>query len=264
LEIQGLGATFAIRVRQQTVHQRTHGFCLRRPPSPNVPRLESQRKQKINDEITAPELRVLDAKGQLIGILQRRDALKTAQEQELDLVEIAPQAKPPVAKIIDYGKFSYEQQKREKQQKKAQVHQTLKEMRFKAGTDTHDFDFKTRHAREFLEEGHKVRATVMFRGREIVHIEIGQKMLQRFIDSLVDVSKVDQPMKQEGRLLAVTLAPDPTKALKKKKEEKLAAKAQARLEGSSTEDVDEADEQDESAEQNETTSSPSSDTEPSV
>lgn len=232
-----------------------------------MPRLESQRKQKINDEITAPELRVLDAKGQLIGILQRRDALKTAQEQELDLVEIAPQAKPPVAKIIDYGKFSYEQQKREKQQKKAQVHQTLKEMRFKAGTDTHDFDFKTRHAREFLEQGHKVRATVMFRGREIVHIEIGQKMLQRFIDSLVDVSKVDQPMKQEGRLLAVTLAPDPTKALKKKKEEKLAAKAQARLEGSSTEDVDEADEHDEldeSVEQNETTSSPSSDTEPSV
>lgn len=229
-----------------------------------MPRLESQRKQKINDEITAPELRVLDAKGQLIGILARRDALRTAQEQELDLVEIAPQAKPPVAKIIDYGKFSYEQQKREKQQKKAQVHQTLKEMRFKAGTDTHDFDFKTRHAREFLEEGHKVRATVMFRGREIVHIEIGQKMLQRFIDSLADVSKVDQPMKQEGRLLAVTLAPDPTKALKKKKEEKLAAKAQARLDGTSVEEVDDTDEANESAEHNETTPSPSSDTEASV
>lgn len=129
------------------------------------------------------------------------------------------------------------------------MHQTLKEMRFKAGTDTHDFDFKTRHAREFLEEGHKVRATVMFRGREIVHIEIGQKMLQRFINSLADVSKVDQPMKQEGRVLAVTLAPDPTKALKKKKEEKLAAKQQAKQDDSST---------------TETTPSPSSDTEETV
>ncbi|MBU3742704.1 MAG: translation initiation factor IF-3 [Candidatus Kapabacteria bacterium] len=181
----------------------------------------------MNEEISAPELRVVDAKGQLLGILSKRDALKLAQEQELDLVEIAPQAKPPVAKIIDYGKFTYEQQKREKQQKKAQVHQTLKEVRFKAGTDTHDFDFKTRHAREFLTEGHKVRATVMFRGREIVHIDIGQAMLQRFIDALADVSKIDQPMKQEGRLLAVTLAPDATKATKKKnaekKEEKRAA-----------------------------------------
>lgn len=194
----------------------------------HAPRLENQRKQKINDEITAPELRVVDSKGQPLGILPRKEALRIAQEQELDLVEIAPQAKPPVAKIIDYGKFSYEHQKREKQQKKAQVHQTLKEMRFKAGTDTHDFDFKTRHARAFLLDGHKVRATVMFRGREIVHIDIGQAMLQRFIDSLADVSKVDQPMKQEGRLLAVTLAPDPTKAAKKKKEEKVQEKSAAR------------------------------------
>lgn len=194
-----------------------------------MPRLEAQRKQKINEEISAPELRVLDAKGQLLGIMSKRDALKLAQEQELDLVEIAPQAKPPVAKIIDYGKFTYEQQKREKQQKKAQVHQTLKEVRFKAGTDTHDFDFKTRHAREFLTEGHKVRATVMFRGREIVHIDIGQAMLQRFIDALADISKIDQPMKQEGRLLAVTLAPDPTKATKKKNAEKKEEKRAAAL-----------------------------------
>lgn len=149
-------------------------------------------------------------------MLPRREALRIALERELDLVEIAPQANPPVCKIIDYGKFIYEQTKREKQQKKAQVHSTLKEVRFKAGTDTHDFDFKTRHAREFLEEGHKVKATVMFKGREILHKELGEELLQRFINALADVAKIDQPMRMEGRFLGVMLAPDIKKPVKKK------------------------------------------------
>lgn len=151
-----------------------------------------------------------------MGILQRKEALRIASERELDLVEIAPQANPPVCKIIDYGKFIYEQQKREKQQKKTQTQTSLKEVRFKAGTDTHDFDFKTRHAREFLVEGHKVKATVMFKGREILHKELGEVLLQRFIDALADVSKVDQPMKMEGRFLGVLLAPESKKVPKKK------------------------------------------------
>ncbi len=158
--------------------------------------------------------------------MQKRDALRMAQEQELDLVEIAPQAKPPVCKLIDYGKFTYEQQKREKQQKKAQVHQQLKEIRFKAGTDTHDFDFKTRHAREFLEEGHKVKASVFFRGREIMHQDLGEVMLKRFIEQLADVSKVDQPIKSEGRTLSVTLAPE-KKVVPKKKEEQQVVESEA-------------------------------------
>lgn len=203
-------------------HPQTKESCLRRPSVP-LQRVEPQRKQRINDEITAPELRVVDARGTPLGILSRKDALRVAQEQNLDLVEIAPQATPPVAKIIDYGKFSYEQQKREKTQKKAQKHSELKEIRFKAGTDTHDFDFKTRHAREFLLEGHKVKATVMFRGREIMHQEIGQKMLQRFMDALADVSKVDQAMKQEGRFLSLTLAPGSTKVAPKKKKDEAKA-----------------------------------------
>lgn len=153
-----------------------------------------------------------------MGILTRKDALRVASERELDLVEIAPQANPPVCKIIDYGKFIYEQQKREKQQKKTQTQTTLKEVRFKAGTDTHDFDFKTRHAREFLTEGHKVKATVMFKGREILHKELGEVLLKRFIDALADVSKVDQPMKMEGRFLGVLLAPESKKVAKKKTE----------------------------------------------
>ncbi|MBU3678713.1 MAG: translation initiation factor IF-3 [Candidatus Kapabacteria bacterium] len=178
--------------------------------------METQRKHKINEEIGAPELRVVDAAGAPLGILTRKDALRVASERELDLVEIAPQANPPVCKIIDYGKFIYEQQKREKQQKKTQAQTTLKEVRFKAGTDTHDFDFKTRHAREFLTEGHKVKATVMFKGREILHKELGEVLLQRFIDALADVSKVDQPMKMEGRFLGVLLAPESKKIPKKK------------------------------------------------
>ena len=190
---------------------------LRRPYiPPQGPRQEPQRKHKINDEISAPELRVVDAQGGALGVLPRREALRIALERELDLVEIAPQANPPVCKIIDYGKFIYEQTKREKQQKKAQSHSTLKEVRFKAGTDTHDFDFKTRHAREFLEEGHKVKATVMFKGREILHKELGEELLQRFIDALADVAKIDQPMRMEGRFLGVMLAPDIKKPVKKK------------------------------------------------
>ncbi len=190
---------------------------MRRPYiPPQGPRQEPQRKHKINDEISAPELRVVDAQGGALGVLPRREALRIALERELDLVEIAPQANPPVCKIIDYGKFIYEQTKREKQQKKAQSHSTLKEVRFKAGTDTHDFDFKTRHAREFLEEGHKVKATVMFKGREILHKELGEELLQRFIDALADVAKIDQPMRMEGRFLGVMLAPDIKKPVKKK------------------------------------------------
>jgi translation initiation factor IF-3 len=194
---------------------------LRRPYiPPQGPRQETQRKHKINEEISAPEVRVLDSAGAPLGILPRREALRISTERELDLVEIAPQANPPVCKIIDYGKFVYEQQKREKQQKKTQTQTTLKEVRFKAGTDTHDFDFKTRHAREFLEDGHKVKATVMFKGREILHKELGEVLLQRFIDALADVSKVDQPMRMEGRFLGVMLAPESKKVPKKKESSK--------------------------------------------
>jgi len=201
----------------QEVHPILQKVLLRRPYiPPQGPRQEPQRKHKINDEISAADLRVVDAQSAPLGVMTRKEALRIALERELDLVEIAPQAKPPVCKIIDYGKFIYEQTKRDKQQKKQQTTTTLKEVRFKAGTDVHDFDFKTRHAREFLEEGHKVKATVMFKGREILHKELGEVLLQRFIDALVDVSKVDQSMRMEGRFLGLMLAPDIKKPVKKK------------------------------------------------
>jgi translation initiation factor IF-3 len=176
---------------------------------------DSARKHKINDEISAKELRVVDAEGKMLGVLPRKEALRLAEEQELDLVEIAPQAKPPVCKIINYGKFFYEIQKKEKLHRKQQQTQLMKEIRFKWRTATHDFNFKTRHAREFLLDGNKVKGSVMFRGREITHQEIGRELLVRFVAELDDVSKVDSPIRFEGKSLSVVLVPDKTK---KKKE----------------------------------------------
>ena len=130
-----------------------------------------------------------------------------AREQELDLVEVSPDAKPPVCKIIDYGKYRYEQQKKEKEQRKKAARVELKEVRFRPHTDTHDFEFKTRHARGFLEDGNKVRAYVQFRGRDIIYKDQGMDILRRFIEELQDLAKIDQPPRMEGRRMATILAP---------------------------------------------------------
>ncbi len=139
--------------------------------------------------------------------------MKRADESNLDLVEIAPNAKPPVCKIIDYGKFVYEQQKREKIQKKKQHVTVLKEIRLHPNTDTHDFDFKARHATRFLEEGNKVKVSVIFKGRELAYKEHGEALLKRFIETLEEVSKVENAIRFEGRTMHAILAP--TKIKKK-------------------------------------------------
>lgn len=177
----------------------------------NRGRREKVRKHKLNNEIRSPELRIIDSDGKMLGVFTKSKALQMANEKELDLVEIAPQAKPPVCKIIDYGKFAYELQKKEKQQRKHQHQQQMKEIRFKWRTATHDFNFKTRHAREFLLSGNKVKATVRFRGREITHKEIGRELLTRFIEALEDVGKVDSVLRFEGKNLTVVMAPNKTK-----------------------------------------------------
>lgn len=171
----------------------------------------NNRKHRINGEVRAKEVRLIGPEGEMLGICSSRDAYRKAEEFELDLVEIAPQAKPPVCKIIDYGKFVYEIQKKEKQQKKNQQQQQMKEIRFKWRTDTHDFNFKTKHARDFLESGNKVKGTIMFRGREITHKEIGRELLTKFIEELSDVGKVDSPLKFEGKNLSVIMAPEKKK-----------------------------------------------------
>jgi len=168
---------------------------------------------RLNEEIDAPRIRVVDEEGQMLGVMSPAEAMRLAGERGVDLVEIAPKAEPPVCKIIDFGKFRYEQQKRDKLQKKNQHQQQLKEIRFKAATDTHDFDFKTRHAREFLLDGDKVKASVFFRGREIVHSALGIEMLKRFVAALEDVSKVDQEIKMEGNNCSVILSPDKAKSV---------------------------------------------------
>ena len=155
-------------------------------------------------------MRVVDPQGQH-GVYTREEALEMAVQQDLDLVEIAPDADPPVCKIMDYGKYLYEQKKKDKEARKRQHHTQLKEVRFRPRTDTHDFDFKTKHAREFLEEGNKVRAYVQFRGRDIIYKEQGMKVLVRFIQELEDVSKVDQPPRMEGRRMTTILTPVKTK-----------------------------------------------------
>ena len=142
-------------------------------------------------------------------------AIKMARDRESDLVEIVPKANPPVCKIINFGKFKYELAKKDKIQKKHQHVSLLKELRFHSNTDTHDFDFKAKHAQQFLAEGHKVKASVVFKGREITYKEKGYEMLARLVDRLKDYAKVDQEPHMEGRSMIMILSPE-----RKKKETK--------------------------------------------
>ena len=152
--------------------------------------------------------------GTQLGIYTVRDALKISTERGMDLIEIAPQAKPPVCKIIDFGKYKYEQQKREKIQRKNQQVTLLKEIRLHPNTDVHDFDFKAKHAISFLEEGNKVKVVVMFKGREMAYTEQGEELLNRFIERVEDIAKVESPIKMEGRNMNMILIPSKTKSKK--------------------------------------------------
>ncbi len=160
----------------------------------------------MNDRIRADQVRVVDPKGNH-GIYPIEEALRMADDQDLDLVEISPHAEPPVVKIMDYGKFKYEQQKKEKEARKKQHTVELKEIRFRPHTDTHDFNFKTKHAKGFLEAGHKVKAYVQFRGRDIIYKDHGMEVLARFITELEDLAKIDQAPKMEGRRMTTILSP---------------------------------------------------------
>jgi translation initiation factor IF-3 len=171
-------------------------------------------------------VRVIADDGEQLGIMGTRDAQKVASDRALDLIEIVPNADPPVCKIMDFGKYRYELAKKEKIQKKHQHITLVKEIRFHPNTDTHDFEFKTRHARNFLEEGHKVKATVVFKGREITYQEQGKELLERFSERISDLSKLDQEAKMEGRQMIAIYAPDKSKkkstdAPKQPKEPKL-------------------------------------------
>ena len=152
-------------------------------------------------------VRVIAPDGAQLGILTVDEALAAAEARGLDLVEVAPTARPPVCRIMDFGKFKFEQAKAERAAKKKQHAIQLKEIKFRPGIDDHDFDFKCRHAQEFLAEGNKVKVTMMFRGRQMAHPELGRKVLDRVAEMLAEVGKVEQDAKLEGRNMTMLMTP---------------------------------------------------------
>jgi len=162
---------------------------------------------RINNRIRAPQVRLIDDQGGQLGIVQLREALAIAEERGLDLMEVAPNAVPPVCRIVDYGKFRYEQTKKDREARKNQKQAELKEVRLKPKTDDHDLEVKAKQARKFLLAGDKVKFTVRFRGREIFHPDIGREMLEQMAEELRDVATVEQRPLMEGRALSLMLAP---------------------------------------------------------
>ena len=152
-------------------------------------------------------VRVISESGEQLGVLSIDEALAAAEERGLDLVEVAPMARPPVVKIMDYGKYKFEEAKAARAAKKKQHVIEIKEVKFRPGIDEHDFDFKTRHMREFLSEGNKVKVTMMFRGRQMARIDLGKAVLDRIAVSLADVGKIEFDARLEGRNMTMVLAP---------------------------------------------------------
>lgn len=171
----------------------------------------SNKELQTNEQIRDREIRLVDSDGSQLGVMPLQKARELAEQRNLDLVKIAPQATPPVCKIIDYGKFRFEQSKREKEQRKNQRTVEIKEVRLSLNIDTHDFETKRNHAVRFIGEGNKVKASIRFRGREMGHPELGQEIMRRFAESMADVANVEKPAKLEGRTMLMFLAPKPVK-----------------------------------------------------
>ncbi|HSL11499.1 MAG TPA: translation initiation factor IF-3 [Actinomycetota bacterium] len=161
----------------------------------------------MNDRIRSPQVRLVGADGQQIGVVSTNDALRAARELDLDLVEVAPQADPPVARIMDYGKYKYERDVRQKEARKKQSRSGLKEIKFRPKIDPHDYATKKGHVERFLRAGNKVKVTIMFRGREMAHTELGRKILDRLVGDLGETVVVEAMPKQEGRNMIMVISP---------------------------------------------------------
>ena len=168
---------------------------------------QGTREVRVNRRIKAREVRVIDPDGKQLGIMPLEEALNSALEMDLDLVEVATKSDPPVCRIMDYGKFKYQQSKKSQESRKKQVVIHLKEIKLRPKTDEHDFQFKVRHMERFLKEGNKVKVSMIFRGREIMHPDIGEKILQRVIEFTKELGIVEQAPKKEGRAMNMILAP---------------------------------------------------------
>ena len=174
----------------------------------------AEKDLRINEGIRVREVRLIDADGNQKGIVPTFEALQMARAAALDLVEIAPQAQPPVCKILDYGKYKFELEKKAREARKHQKQVQIKEIRMQPKIDKHDLEFKTRHVREFLDEGDKVKVTVRFRGRELAHTELGKDVLDKILEMLGDSFSVEKPAQMEGRTMSILLNPKGTKAKK--------------------------------------------------
>ena len=181
--------------------------------SPNVRprRNEPQDLVRRNEQIRAREVRVIGAEGEQLGIMGRNEAVAAARELGLDLVEVAATADPPVCRIMDYGKYKYETQKKKQEAKKRQTVIQIKEIKLRPKTDEHDYQTKVNHIRRFIEDGDRCKVTIFFRGREIVHKDRGQTMLNRVVEDTKDIAKVEQEARAEGRTLHMMLVPVPKK-----------------------------------------------------
>ena len=165
------------------------------------------KRVRVNEQIRISPVRLITDDGEQLGIVSIDDARVQANERGLDLVEVAPDARPPVVKMMDYGKYKYEAARQEREARKKQHTIQVKEVKFRPGIEDHDYEFKTRHARRFLEEGNKVKLTMMFRGRQVTHPELGLEVLARVTEDLKDVGKVEQHPNFEGRLMVMVIAP---------------------------------------------------------
>ena len=187
---------------------------------------------RINDRIRVPEVRLVGPNGEQIGVTRIEDAIRMAQENDLDLVEVAPEARPPVAKIMDYGKFKYQEALKARENRRSQVNAVVKEMKLRPRIESHDYDTKKSHIERFLLGGDKVKVTIMFRGREQSRPEMGYKLLARLAEDLVEVSMVEFAPKQDGRNMVMVLAPN------RRKSEAVRAKQVARDKTDKTSDTE--------------------------
>ncbi|MCK4590893.1 MAG: translation initiation factor IF-3 [Candidatus Latescibacteria bacterium] len=162
---------------------------------------------RINKQISAPQVRVIDQEGTQIGVIKTQDALKLASEQDLDLVEVAPNVTPPVCRIIDYGKFKYEKEKKEREAKKKQHGLHLKEIRMRPKIDEHDYQFKLRHLKEFISKRDRVKVSIIFRGRENAHKEVGERLMQQILADVAELASIDGSVRSERNTLMVILVP---------------------------------------------------------
>ncbi len=166
---------------------------------------------RVNREIRAPQIRVIDDEGQMLGVMTVPEGVRLAEDRGLDLIEIAPTASPPTCKIMDYGKWKYENKKKQVAARKKQVIVQIKEVQIRPRTDSHDFDTKMRNARRFILDGDKVKVNMRFLGREMAHQELGMNLMHKVVDTLKDVANPEAPPKMEGKQAFLILAPDPVK-----------------------------------------------------